>query len=124
MRNKISSLFIQCSNKYRREDIFMDYKAVKQPVCVNETVFEKSCEVPFDIEFTMPDYCPDIMKILKCRVYPRIASKTINGNNVSIDGSVMVNVMYSDQSGCIYNYEQISPFSKTLEPNIIFLLWS
>ena len=43
----------------------MDYKAVKQAVCVNETVFSKSAEVPFEFDFTLPDYCPDIVKILK-----------------------------------------------------------
>lgn len=93
----------------------MDYKSVKQSVCVNETVFSKKGEVPFDIDFTMPDYCPDIMKILKCRATPRISSKSINGNNVTIDGNITVNVMYCDTSGCVYNYEQISPFSKTFE---------
>lgn len=93
----------------------MDYKSVKQSVCVNETVYTKTSEVPFDVDFTMPDYCPDIMKILKCRVVPRIASKSINGNNVTVDGNVTVNVMYSDSAGCVYNYEQVSPFSKTFE---------
>lgn len=93
----------------------MEYKSVKQSVCINETVFAKKGEVPFDIDFTMPDYCPDIMKILKCKATPRISSKSINGNNVTIDGNITVNVMYCDASGCVYNYEQMSPFSKTFE---------
>ncbi len=91
----------------------MDYKTVKQSVCVNETVFSKSAEVPFEFDFTLPDYCPDIVKILKCRVTPRVSAKGINGNDVNIDGNICVNVMYCDEKGCIYSYEQTSPFSKT-----------
>lgn len=91
----------------------MNYKTVKQAVCVNETAFLKNAEVPFEFDFTLPDYCPDIVKILKCRVMPKISSKTINGNNVNIDGNICVNVMYCDERGYIYSYEQISPFSKT-----------
>lgn len=91
----------------------MDYKAVKQAVCVNETVFSKNAEVPFEFDFTLPDYCPDIVKILKCRVMPRISSKCINGNDVNVEGNICVNVMYCDEKGCIYSYEQTSPFSKT-----------
>lgn len=93
----------------------MDYKSVKEPICINETVWKKSAEVPFDTEFTLPDYCRDIMKILKCNVTPRIYSKSINGNSVTADGNITLNVMYCDSENCIYNYEQILPFSKTFE---------
>ena len=93
----------------------MEYKSIKQPICVNETAFNKAAEVPFDVDFNLPDYCPDIMKIFKCRAVARISSKSINGNNVVVDGNITINVIYSDKDGCVYNYEQVSPFSKTIE---------
>ncbi len=93
----------------------MDYKIIRQPVCVNETVCKQSGEVPFDTDFTLPDYCPDIMKILKCRVTPRVGSKSIHAQNVTVDGHVQINVIYCNSENGLFHYEQMVPFSKTFE---------
>ncbi|MBQ2315910.1 MAG: DUF3794 domain-containing protein, partial [Clostridia bacterium] len=83
----------------------MEQKNIRIPVYSNETVFCDSAEQPIDVDFTLPDYCPDIQKILKCRAVSRISSKGINGGTVTVDGSVTVTVIYCDGSGALNSYE-------------------
>ena len=93
----------------------MEQKNIRIPVYSNETVFCDSAEQPIDVDFTLPDYCPDIQKILKCRAVSRISSKGINGGTVTVDGSVTVTVIYCDGSGALNSYEYQYPFSKSFE---------
>ena len=43
----------------------MEEKILKTDVFVNDTVFNESTEQPIDVDFTLPDFCPDISKIFK-----------------------------------------------------------
>lgn len=93
----------------------MNDKALKTSVYVNDTVFCDSSEVAIDVDFTLPDFCPDISKIFKCKAVPRISSKGINGKNINIDGSICLTLLYCDKDGKIASYEYQYPFAKTLE---------
>lgn len=74
----------------------MDYPLSKKTLSLSETVFEGSAEQPLDIDFTLPDYCPDIQRILKCQVYPKIYSRNISGDRLDVDGAAVVKILYVD----------------------------
>lgn len=93
----------------------MEEKKIKTPVFAMDTVFSDSAEVPIDVDFTLPDYCPDITKILKCRAVSRISSKGINGRSITLEGNVVITVIYSDDCCRLSSYEYQYPFSKTFE---------
>ena len=59
----------------------MESKKLKTKVFTKEVVFTDSAEVAVDTDFIMPDYCPEISKILKCRSVARISSKSVSGRN-------------------------------------------
>lgn len=67
-----------------------DNRSFCMPVAVLDTVAEQLA----DVDFTLPDYCPDIEKILKCTLVPKIQSKTLSGGQLQIDGYCIVNVLY------------------------------
>ena len=96
----------------------MEQKCMKTPVFTVETVFKDSAEVPVDIDFNLPDYCPEISKILKCRAVARIASKRADSRNITVDGGVTVTVIYCDSENLINSYEYQYPFSKTFETGV------
>ncbi len=96
----------------------MEQKNLKTPVFANETVFSESAEQPIDVDFTLPDYCPDITKILKCRAVSRISSKAANGRSITVDGTVTITVIYCDGNQRLCSYEYQYPFSKTFEAGI------
>ena len=62
----------------------MENKCLKTSVFANENIFEDFCEQPVDVDFTLPDYCPDISKIFKCKAVSRISSKSMNGKNITV----------------------------------------
>ncbi|MBQ8532059.1 MAG: DUF3794 domain-containing protein [Clostridia bacterium] len=96
----------------------MEEKCLKTSVFVNDTVYSESTEQAVDIDFTLPDYCPDISKIFKCQSVPRVSSKGINGKTVTVDGTVLLTLLYTDNQGNLCSYEYQYPFSKNIEmPN-------
>lgn len=93
----------------------MEQKILKSNIFANEILYNEWCEQPVDVEFTLPDFCPDISKILKCRAIARISSKSAVNKNINIDGSVCITVLYADKNNKLCSYEYQYPFNKNLE---------
>ncbi|MEE1392768.1 MAG: hypothetical protein U0K65_01235, partial [Negativibacillus sp.] len=64
----------------------MECNAIRQAVCVNETVFDSTAEVPLETDITLPDYCPDIVRILKCSLNSCVKSTHLQGRQLTIEG--------------------------------------
>lgn len=93
----------------------MEQKNLMTRVFTNEVIFNEAAEQPIDVDFTLPDYCPEINKILKCRAVPHVASKGMNGRSITVDGSVTVTVLYADGENRLCAYEYLYPFNKNFE---------
>ncbi|MBR1384480.1 MAG: DUF3794 domain-containing protein [Ruminococcus sp.] len=77
-----------------------------------DTAFEQTVEK----DLVLPDYCPDVFRILKCRIIPKIVSQSINGDKLTIETEAVIKVMYlNENSGRINLIEQKLNYSKTLE---------
>ena len=55
----------------------MEYKLQKEKCDICEKIFEGASEQPVDLDLSLPDYCPDVERILKCRICPGITSKIL-----------------------------------------------
>lgn len=67
-----------------------------------EQIFDGVQECPVDTEYTLPDYCADIQKILKCIVTPEVTSVSAAGDSLTIDGCASMHVLYLDaKGGCV-----------------------
>lgn len=93
----------------------MEEKIIKASVYTTDVFFNETAELPIDAELTLPDFCPDISRIFKCRGVPRIASKGISGKTVTVDGTVGLTLLYCNAEGRLCSYEYQYPFSKKLE---------
>lgn len=83
-------------------------QTIRQPACVLDTAAEQS----IDAEFTLPDYCPDIGKILSCTLLPQIYLANVSGDKLLVEGASRVNVLYLDgEDGKLRSYEYSAPFS-------------
>lgn len=78
-------------------------------------LFDGSCEQAVECDITLPDYCPDIARVLKCTVTPAVVSSKISGDRACADGSVCVRLVYCGEDSGIYSYEHECPFSKYAE---------
>ncbi len=90
----------------------MENKCLKTSVFANENIFEDFCEQPIDADFNLPDYCPDISKIFKCKTVVRITSKGINGNSINVEGIICITLLYCDKENRLNSFEYQYPFSK------------
>ena len=88
----------------------------KEPVFLTETVFDGQTEQGVEFDYVLPDYYPDIFKILKCTLTPGIVSYNVSGTQLYIDGVVYIKVLYlSEESDDINCVEHRFTYSKTVE---------
>ena len=99
-----------------KERLKMNYDVSKDTLAIKDVVFDGCKEIPVDLDFSLPDYCPDIQKILKCRVCPNISSRNISGDRLNIEGVAKVRVIYLDsESNKIRCCENTVPFSCSID---------
>lgn len=90
----------------------MDYPVKTDNIFTSKVIFEDSSEQTVDADFALPDYCPDISKILKCQIEPHIDSKNIVGDRIDVEGTSIVRIIYIDAiKTSVRCTEQSYPFS-------------
>jgi hypothetical protein len=93
----------------------MDYMLNREALAASEIIYDGCQEQPVDLDISLPDYCPDIQRILKCQVYPCISSRGITGDRLELEGNYTVKVFYLDPGGsCVRCYENSNSFSAVI----------
>lgn len=77
----------------------MQVQRKTKPYDYFDPVFDGSYEVPIDTEYNLPDYCPDIQKVLKCRVVPELSSYGVSDDTLRCEGVCDIRVLYLDSKG-------------------------
>lgn len=93
----------------------MELTLSRQPVSVMETLYDGTAEQPLECDVLLPDYCPDIQKILRCEVTLALLSWNIQGERATLDCMAAAHLYYVDEQGCLRHAEYKIPYSKTLE---------
>ncbi|MCH5202807.1 MAG: DUF3794 domain-containing protein [Oscillospiraceae bacterium] len=84
-------------------------------ICSKDLLMSQAIEEPVDVDMTLPDYCPDIEKILKCTLTPQIFSRNISGGVLEIEGTAVIKVMYVDSvRKTLRTSQQLVPFNRTM----------
>lgn len=92
----------------------MEYNLTEKSVTTAGTLLDTVGEEPVDVELTLPDYCPDIERILRCTLIPKIYMANISGDRLNIDGGACVRILYLDSAkNCVRSYEHTAPFSRS-----------
>ncbi len=86
-------------------------------VCIYETVFDGQAEQGVELDYVLPDYYPEIFRILSCRLTPKIMSYSIlSDSKLMLDGKVEIKVMYlAENSGELHCIEQYYTYTKTVD---------
>lgn len=84
-----------------------------------ETVYESVAEQSLDADISLPDYCPEIQRILKCTVNPCLTGVQNNSGRVTADVNAVVRILYVGDNGKISGYEQSYPLQKFIESSKI-----
>ncbi|MCL2445640.1 MAG: DUF3794 domain-containing protein [Oscillospiraceae bacterium] len=80
-----------------------------------QSVFDAKLEQPIDGIITLPEYCPDIHRMLRCSMEPAVHAVQTNGERVTVDGNARVTVLYAAEDGSLQSVEQNTPFSRMID---------
>ena len=93
----------------------MDFNVCTRELNTPQTVFEGRTEQAVDSDVALPDYCPDVTRILKCDIVPSVTGTQIVGNRLNFEGSAAVRIIYVSDDDKVHCCEQEYPFSKYIE---------
>ena len=92
------------------------FETTKEPVFLSEVIYDGQVEQGVEFDYVLPDYYPDIFKVLKSTLTPSIISYNVSGNQLYFDGVVYIKVLYlSRESNQVHTIEHRYTYSKTLE---------
>ncbi len=67
-------------------------------------------------ELSLPDYCPDISRIIRMDATPYIENKTVNGDKCTVEGTYVYNMLYESDYNASLSYAAFSvPFSEKID---------
>ncbi len=90
----------------------MEYTLKSQEIGCLQTILDTVSEQGVDVDITLPDYCPDIEKVLNCTFSPKIFTQNLSGGQLRVEGAVTVRVLYCDSvKKNVRCFEQTTPFS-------------
>lgn len=75
----------------------MEFENIRETLYDFRPIFNGTSEQPIDLDVSLPDYCPDISRILKCHAVPQITSRMVVGDRLTVEGSTMIRIFYADE---------------------------
>lgn len=97
----------------------MNLNLIKNEVCICNEKFSDTLEQSIDGEFLLPDYYPDIARILKCKGTAKILTKTSHASGVTVTGTVMISLFYIDHTDSkVRCYQTTVSFTKEVSADI------
>lgn len=97
----------------------MNLDSVKKNITTTKKAYEKRNEYPVDCEFTLPDYCPDIERILKCNITSRISNLSVLSDTAQVDINAVICVLYVTKEDKLFGYEMPMSLSKSINVGVI-----
>lgn len=93
----------------------MELKLTRQPLFINDPLIEQNVEQPIECDALLPDYCPDIVRILKCSVAPTVTGRRASPGKLELEGMAAITVYYVSTGDGIARGEYKVPFSRIVE---------
>lgn len=93
----------------------MNINTVNTDISMKRLAFEEAAEQQIESDITLPDYFPDIVRVIKCSLKANIVSVSSGGNRITADGNAIISVLYICESGKLHCFEQKIPVSKYVE---------
>lgn len=93
----------------------MDLTLDRRPLYLTESLLDASAEQPVECDALLPDFCPDIARILRCEMTPAVHLQKASGNAVTAEGLARLAVLYVSPDGEAARAEYKVPFSHSFE---------
>ena len=78
---------------------------------------ETAAQYAVDFEITLPDYCPEIQRVLKCIVEPNVISTQVSDSSVTVGITSVARVIFVGDNGRLCCYEHTVNGDKRVDTN-------
>lgn len=93
-----------------------ELKQSREELSASRTLTDCSAEISLERDIVLPDYYPDIFRILKCMTEPSVVSQSINSGKLSVEVQVLIRILYlSENDRRINCIEQKVNLSKSVD---------
>lgn len=93
----------------------MEFNKTEIAIPSVKKLFEVTSEQSVDTDFTLPDYYPEVTKVLKCSPEANILSSQCTDTGISIGGQVVLTLLYAGGDEQPNSFTHIFPFTKTID---------
>ncbi|MGN0693010.1 MAG: DUF3794 domain-containing protein [Oscillospiraceae bacterium] len=77
----------------------MSLKINTEQLCSREIICKTAKEQPIELDYILPDYYPEIFRIIRCSACPTVTSCSVNGDRLTYELCVELKVIYCGGSG-------------------------
>lgn len=94
----------------------MNLKVSKEKIASAEVIFSDTNEQSVELDYILPDYYPEIFRILKCITEPQITSYNIDNDKLSYEMTVCIRILYCAENNCaVHTINQKLTYSKKID---------
>ena len=89
---------------------------LSRDIPIFKSVFHSEVDKETEKELSLPDYCPDITKLIRIDATPYIESSAINGERCTVEGIYVVSLLYESDCKSALSFTTFNiPFSEKTE---------
>lgn len=93
-----------------------EFKVYKDTITASQSICDTKLELPVETEILIPDYLPQVFKIVKCFLIPVVLQKQVLTGRLTAEGYLRCVVYYqAEEDGTLCQTEQKIPFTKQVE---------
>ncbi len=93
----------------------MDYKVIKENFTVPESLGGGISQQSVELDYILPDYYPEIFRVLNVRILPSISARTLNGTKLEYELTTKIRLTYVSESGEMCSAEQVLSYNRSTE---------
>ena len=94
----------------------MDLKLDRETVPAAEMIFDGLQEQSLELDYILPDYCPDIFRLIRCEAVPVITDWSVSGDRLSYELRCDIHILYCGEDGTVLqSVDQQRSFTRSVE---------
>ena len=94
----------------------MDLKLTKETVPAAEMIYDGLQEQPVELDYILPDYCPDIFRLVRCEASPVITEWAVSDDKLTYELRCDIHILYCGEDGsAVQSVNQQRSFTRTVE---------
>ncbi len=94
----------------------MDFKTTTETIPAAENIYSGIQEQTVELDYILPDYYPDIFRLVRCEAVPVITGYSIVGDKLNYELRCDIRILYcGDGSSVLQSVEQHQTFSRTAD---------